>query len=329
MIFGLTQKHGKNFIYRHHFWTEKFNNTCREKNHILFHWVMLISSGQFCADLEIAQEKGIHYYWDVDKNRNLSESWTGFHNFYVIERNSFERLQQTRREIDEHSDDITSSSCMAWRIDKNLGKRTCIRETVVPILQEPKCLNQNSFVLILQGKDEILCSITTWYTNSFQRKDLKESSSPNVLISKVKAGACCLVQRHGVSVGHNSSSNTTTRGVRDTLKCESGKKEVQTPDVVLLSESRVHKRMRKVYTQIIYGYWKTESHEWFGQFWRSVFQRRMHLGNWEEWIKDLFTPSNVDSRCKCSSGEWMKGGYQETHKTITRKVRFDALMDIH
>ena len=41
-------------------------------------------------------------------------------------------------------------------------------------------------------------------------------------------------------MGQNSSSNSTTRGVRDTLKCELGKKEVCTPNVVLISESRVH-----------------------------------------------------------------------------------------
>ena len=37
------------------------------------------------ADVHIAQEKQIYDYWDVDKNRNLSESWTGFHNIFVIE----------------------------------------------------------------------------------------------------------------------------------------------------------------------------------------------------------------------------------------------------
>ena len=56
-----------------------------------------------------------------------------------------------------------------------------------------------------------------------------------------------LVSRHGVFVGQNSSSNPQTPRVRDTLKCELGKKEVQTPDVVLFSESRVYTQMREVY----------------------------------------------------------------------------------
>ena len=84
----------------------------------------------------------------------------------------------------------------------------------------------------------------------------EESSSPHFLIFKVKASACCLVSRHSVSLGQNYSSNPKTQGVRDTLKCEPGKKEVQTPNVVLLSESRVHTLMREVYTQTKYGYWE-------------------------------------------------------------------------
>ena len=37
------------------------------------------------ADLEVAREKRIYDCWDVDENRNLSESWTGFHKIYGIE----------------------------------------------------------------------------------------------------------------------------------------------------------------------------------------------------------------------------------------------------
>ena len=78
---------------------------------------------------------------------------------------------------------------------------------------------------------------------------------------------------------------------------------------------------------IKYGYWETESHEWFRQFWRSVFQRRLPQ-EIESMCKRSFTPSNVDSRCKGSSGKGMKGGYKEAHKTTTRKVHFVSLMDI-
>ena len=113
---------------RHHI--EPRSSIVRAKKRILFHCVILI--WWTYADLEIAQEKEIYAREDVDKNRNLSELWTGFHKIYVIERKTLERVWQTREEIDENSDNITSRSCMAWHIDKNLEKRICIRETVDP-----------------------------------------------------------------------------------------------------------------------------------------------------------------------------------------------------
>ena len=72
---------------------------------------------------------------------------------------------------------------------------------------------------------------------------------------------------------------------------------VRIPDVVLLSESR-----------------GAEIHKWFRRFWRSVSQRRLPRFP-ESMCKRSFTPSNVDSRCKGSSGQGMKGSYKEAHKT--------------
>ena len=110
------------------YWTEKFNCTCQEKNHILFHCVILI--WWTYADLEIAQEKGNLWSLGCRQEQKSIRVMDWIHKIYVIERKTLERVWQTRVEIDENSDNITSRSCMAWHIDKNLGKRTCIRETV-------------------------------------------------------------------------------------------------------------------------------------------------------------------------------------------------------
>ena len=61
-----------------------------------------------------------------------------------------------------------------------------------------------------------------------------------------------------------------TRGVRDTLKCELGKKGVQTLDVVLFSELR-----------------KIENYVWFRRFWRSLSLRDASLGKPRECAKYL------------------------------------------
>ena len=54
----------------------------------------------------------------------------------------------------------------------------------------------------------------------------------------VKAKACCLVSRESVSVGQFFRVTLKAWGVRDTLKCGPGKKEVQISEVVLFSMPR-------------------------------------------------------------------------------------------
>ena len=57
---------------------QESNFTCRQKEHFLFHWNTLISQGQFTQIWTLHKEKRIDDYWNVDGNRSLSDSWTGF-----------------------------------------------------------------------------------------------------------------------------------------------------------------------------------------------------------------------------------------------------------
>ena len=123
---------------------------------------------------------------------------------YNIERNSSEKKYTMRRED--------------WRNQNIWGK--------------------NKFNCIdIAGKDWILFFITTLRTNSFQWKDLKkalhlisvECESKHTL-SRFAAQRICETKILYV--------NLKIRRVRDTLKCELGKKEVWTPNMVLISEFR-------------------------------------------------------------------------------------------
>ena len=68
-------------------------------------------------------------------------------------------------------------------------------------------------------------------------KRSQESSSPGSPM--VKAKACCLVSRQGVSVGEKIIRVTLKAwGVQEILKCGPGKKKVQTLEVVLFSMPR-------------------------------------------------------------------------------------------
>ena len=125
--------------------------------------------------------------------------------------------------------------------------------------EKPKHLRQKQikFYWYCRGGRNILYFITTLRTNSFRWKDLKkalrlipfESESKRTL-SRLAAQRICETKILRVTL--------TVRGVRDTLKCEPGKKEVWTPNVVQISELR-----------------EVESCVWFRRLWRSVSQRRM------------------------------------------------------
>ena len=98
---------------------------------------------------------------------------------------------------------------------------------------------------------------------------------------QVKARACCFVSRHSESVGQNSSSNPKSPGYKRALKSGTGKKGVQTPDIILFSQP-----------------WETVS---MAQKILEVSQKRQPRETVSS-CKRFFTPSNENSRCKSSSG---------------------------
>ena len=105
----------------------------------------------------------------------------------------------------------------------------------------------------------------------------EESSLPNFVILKVKAGACCLVSRHSVSV------TPKTWGGRDTLKCELGQKESTNSGCrSVLRVSGVPTNKGNVRT-------RTESQVCLKRVWRSVSQRCLPRET-ESMCKNIFHP---------------------------------------
>ena len=105
--------------------------------------------------------------------------------------------------------------------------------------------------------------------------------------------------------------NLKIQGVPDTLKCETGKKEVWTPKVVLISELRESK--------VTYG--SEDSGD--------LSLRDACLGKPRSMNKRSFISSNVDSRWKGDNGKGLKGGHKEgTQKQKVRKLHCAALMHI-
>ena len=75
------------------------------------------------TDLDVAQEKRIDDCWNVDGNTSLSDSWTGFTRFTLLNETP-PKGYVVWWEADENSNDITSRSHMAWRLDENWKSRS-------------------------------------------------------------------------------------------------------------------------------------------------------------------------------------------------------------
>ena len=59
--------------------------TRREKNHSLFNWKYIDVSRTTHTNLNVKQEKRIDDYWNIDGSRDLSDPWTGFTRFILLE----------------------------------------------------------------------------------------------------------------------------------------------------------------------------------------------------------------------------------------------------
>ena len=158
---------------------------------------------------------------------------------------------------------------------------------------------------------EFCIILQLWYTNSFRWKD--ESYSPNFLFvnGESKRMLSCFATRRFCG----------TKFFEQLLK--PGEYEILSS----VDRGRKKYKLRILFCSANLGctHKRTECHEWFRQFWRSVSQRRLPRET-ESTCKRSFIPSNVDFRRRGSSGQGMKGRCKEAHKT-TRKVHFVALMD--
>ena len=106
----------------------EFNYTCQKKSHfpIPLKYIDVIRSTH--TDLDVAQEKRIDDYWNVDEKRNLSDSRTCFTRFTLLNETP-PKGHMWSEGTDKNPNDITSRSHMAWRFDKNWKSHSERRKT--------------------------------------------------------------------------------------------------------------------------------------------------------------------------------------------------------
>ena len=73
------------------------------------------------TNLDVMEEKRIDDDWDADEYRNLSDSWTGFMNFYSIEIEASTRIYVVGRETDKNTGDFQTRSRVSRSVDQ-IGK---------------------------------------------------------------------------------------------------------------------------------------------------------------------------------------------------------------
>ena len=73
-------------------------------------------------NLDVKLEKRIDDYWNIDGSRDLSDPWTGFTQFTLLEEKTFKRIYVVRGESDKKALNIQARSFMSrtlYEIEKN------------------------------------------------------------------------------------------------------------------------------------------------------------------------------------------------------------------
>ena len=107
-----------NFIYRHHVEPRVKLYSPREESFPIPLKYIDVSRTAF-TNLDVKQEKRIDDYWNIDGSRDLSDPWTGFTQFTLLEEKTSLRIYVVRGEIDEKTAYIQARSSMARALEVN------------------------------------------------------------------------------------------------------------------------------------------------------------------------------------------------------------------
>ena len=118
-----------NFIYRHHVEPRvKLYSPRQESFPIPLKYIDVSRTTH--TNLDVKQEKRIDDFWNVDASRDLSDPWTGFNQFTLLEEKTSRRKNVVRVEINKKTADIQDRSSMARTLEIN-GKE-CQAEGEAP-----------------------------------------------------------------------------------------------------------------------------------------------------------------------------------------------------
>ena len=107
-----------NFIYRHHVEPRVKLYSPREESFPVPLKYIDVSRTTH-TNLDVKQEKRINDYWNIDGSRDLSDPWTGFTQFTLLEEKASKRIYVVRGEIHEKTAYIQARSFTARTLGEN------------------------------------------------------------------------------------------------------------------------------------------------------------------------------------------------------------------
>ena len=128
-----------NFIYRHHVEPRvKLYSPREESFPIPLKYIDVSRTTR--TNLDVMQERRIDDYWNIDGSRDLSDSWTGFTQFTLLEEKPPDGYMWSGEETDKTAGNIQARSFMARALDK-LGRNAKLKEKQKWSNEKPKLDN--------------------------------------------------------------------------------------------------------------------------------------------------------------------------------------------
>ena len=106
------------FIYRHHVEPRVKLYSPREES-FPFPLKYIDVTRTAHTNLDVKQEKRIDDYWNIDGSRDLSDPWTGFTQFTLLEEKALDGFLWSGVEINEETAYIQARSSMARTLEIN------------------------------------------------------------------------------------------------------------------------------------------------------------------------------------------------------------------
>ena len=98
-------------------------STCRLKNHSFFPLKYIDVTRTTDTTLDVMLKKSVDDFWNVDWDRELSDTWIGFTRPYFTEWKATRSIFMIRQETDEETNDLKTRDCVARYVEAYVKKR--------------------------------------------------------------------------------------------------------------------------------------------------------------------------------------------------------------